>query len=139
MRKSIIKNPRYPYNIRIVRTVNKTVPTPSTSSEEIIDDDDPFNENDDTEGASPVATEEKIVIYDGCGRSYTDTTTNGNKIVDTNKRKASIPVRYDDWDSLPLDGDKIYITMGKVTENGVVRDCELGSDNTLVYWELVRV
>jgi hypothetical protein len=139
MRKQSVKNPRYPYQVRIVRTITKNVPTETTPSDEIIDDDDPFNENTDPSGSEPVVKQEEVVIYEGKGRTYTDTTTNGTKVVDSNKRKASIPVRYDEWEKLPLDGDTLYSTMGNVTEVGTVRDCECGNDNTLVYWDFVRV
>lgn len=106
-----IINPRYPHKIKIVR---------------IEDDDNP-------DGG--------IILYKGCGRSFTDTTTNGNVEVDTNKRKASIPVRFDRWAAgrLPLDGDTIYATVGNNTEIGRVRDCEPDNNRTLVYWDFVRV
>lgn len=117
MRKQVIINPRYPHNIKIVRTAYA-------------------DDIDDTQAES---TEE--VIYDGKGRSFTDTTTNGTVEVDLNKRKASIPVRYDEWDAgkQPLDGDTIYATVGKNTEIGRVRDCEPDNNRSLVYWDFVRV
>mgnify|MGYP001018113077 FL=1 len=61
--------------------------------------------------------------------------------VDINKRKASIPVRYDEWeaDRQPLDGDTIQVTVGANSEIGRVRDSEPDNDRTIVYWELVRV
>lgn len=106
-----IINPRFPHTIKIVR---------------VEDDDNPNG------GA---------ILYDGRGRSFTDTTTNGDVEVDANKRKASIPVRFDKWEEgrLPLDGDTIYATVGNNTEIGRVRDCEPDNNRTLVYWDFVRV
>ena len=43
---------------------------------------------------APVGEDKETILYYGEGRSYTDTTTEGDKNVDQNKRKASIPVRY---------------------------------------------
>ena len=125
MLKDNIRNPRYPHRIKIVRTiVGKADPS------------DPFADDD-----APVGHDEEIIIYEGEGRSYTDTTTEGDKYVDQNKRKASIPVRYDEWDAgkCPLDGDTIYATIGNNVEKGMVKDCEPDNNRTVVYWEFIRV
>lgn len=111
--------------IKIVRTiVGKADPS------------DPFADDD-----APVGNDEEVVIYEGEGRSYTDTTTEGDKYVDQNKRKASIPVRYDEWvaGKCPLDGDTIYATVGNNVEKGMVKDCEPDNNRTVVYWEFIRV
>lgn len=123
-----INNPRYPHTIKIVRVTTNIKSVDA-------DDDDPLAE----EATEEVRAEE--ALYDGVGRTYTDTTTNGNVEVDTNKRKASIPVRYDEWGAgkKPLDGDAIYATMGENTEIGRVRDCEPDNNRTVVYWDFVRV
>lgn len=123
-----IINPRYPHTIKIVRITTNIKSVDA-------DDDDPLAE----ESTEEVQAEE--TLYEGVGRSYTDTTTNGNVEVDTNKRKASIPVRYDKWEKgkLPLDGDTIYATVGNNTEIGRVRDCEPDNNRTVVYWDFVRV
>ena len=127
MRKDRIDNPRYPHHIRIVRV--------NPSSGEGADPNDPFSD--------PVepGQETEVVVYDGIGRSFTDTTTTGNDDVDTNKRKASIPVRFDKWEVgvRPLDGDTIYATVGNNTEIGQVRDFEPDNNRSLVYWDFVRV
>lgn len=122
-----IINPRYPHIITIVRV--------NTNASGVVDDDDPLAEPTDKN------TPAEEVLYQGIGRSYTDTTTNGNVEVDTNKRKASIPVRFDKWEKgkLPLDGDTIYATVGNNTEIGRVRDCEPDNNRTVVYWDFVRV
>lgn len=123
MRKQKVDNPRYGHHIRIVRR----------SKEE---------SNNPMKRARQQA--EETVIYDGIGRSYTDTTTNGDNGVDTQKRKASIPVRFDEWESksdeklYPLDGDLIYVTKGAVEERGRIRDFEPDNNRTVVYWELTR-
>ena len=125
MRKANIRNPRYPHTIKIVRVlVGKA------------DENDPFADDD-----AKVGEDTEIVIYKGEGRSYTDTTTEGGKNVDENKRKASIPVRYDEWDAgrCPLDGDMIYATVGNNTEVGMVKDCEPDNNRTVVYWDFTRV
>ena len=116
MLKQRIVNERYPHGIRIVR---------------IEENANPFSNEDRSE----------IVLYEGNGRSYTDTTTDGDKNVDENKRKASIPVRFDEWDAgrKPLDGDTIYATVGNNTEVGMVKDCEPDNNRTVVYWNFRRV
>ena len=109
-----VNNPRYPHRVIITRVELS---------------DDPFAEE----------TSERV-LYDGVGRSFTDTTTTGGKGVDSNKRKASIPVRYDGWDEPVLDGDTIKtIKNDKLVEIGRVRDFEPDNNRTLIYWELVRV
>ncbi len=127
MRKDRIDNPRYPHHIRIVHV--------NPSAGQGADPNDPF--------AEPVKPGEDadVVVYDGVGRSFTDTTTTGNDDVDTNKRKASIPVRFDMWKVgvRPLDGDTIYATVGNYTEIGQVRDFEPDNNRSLVYWDFVRV
>ena len=125
MEKENIRNPRYPHNIKIVRKVVGKA-----------DPDDPFADDD-----APVGEDKEIILYNDEGRSYTDTTTVGDKYVDQNKRKASIPVRYDEWGAgrCPLDGDTIYATIGNNTEVGIVKDCEPDNNRTVVYWEYIRV
>lgn len=117
MEQCYIDNPRYPHHIRITRHTY---------------DDNPFAEN-----TSAAVT----VLYDGCGRSFTDTTTDGGSNVEENKRKASIPVRYDEWGEglLPMTGDKIEVFIGKNRETGIVKDCEPDNGRTLVYWIYRRV
>ncbi len=124
MRDDTPNNPRYPHFIKIVRV---------NAAAQNADADDPLAEI----SSEPA----EKVLYDAIGRSYTDTTTNGSVEVDTNKRKASIPVRYDEWEAgqRPLDGDTIYAAVGAIVETGMVRDCEPGNDNTIVYWDFVRV
>ena len=125
MRKANIRNPRHPHTIKIVRVLVSKA-----------DENDPFADDD-----AKVSEDTEIVIYEGEGRSYTDTTTEGGKNVDENKRKASIPVRYDEWDAdrCPLDGDMIYSTVGNNTEVGMVKDCEPDNNRTVVYWDFTRV
>ena len=137
MRKEVISNPRYPHTIKIVRILEKVVPVENASE---IEDEDPFATNSSSNPQTKTE-KEKITLYEGKGRSFTDTTTNGRGNGDINKRKASIPVRYDKWEvsRQPLDGDTIYATVGNNTEEGRVRDSEPDNDRTIVYWELVRV
>ena len=125
MRKANIRNPRYPHTMIIVRVVVGKA-----------DEKEPCADDD-----AKVSEDTEIVIYEGEGRSYTDTTTEGGKNVDENKRKASIPVRYDEWDAgrCPLDGDMIYATVGNNTEVGMVKDCEPDNNRTVVYWDFTRV
>ena len=137
MRKEVINNQRYSHIIKIVRIseVKKTV-----ENESELDNEDPFA----TETTStPKTKTERIetILYEGKGRSFTDTTTNGTEKVDINKRKASIPVRYDEWEAgkKPLDGDTIYATVGNNTEVGRVRDSEPDNERSIIYWEFVRV
>ena len=118
-----IINERYPHGILIRRVVPGRV-----------DAENPFSDSASLEDV-------EAVVYDGEGRSFTDTTTEGNNYIDENKRKASIPVRYDEWDagSKPTDGDLIRVTIGHNVEDGVVYDCESDNNRTLVYWNLRRV
>lgn len=145
MRKEIICNPRYPHTIKIVRKLKREVERSQVTGT-VVDPDDPLAGQDTT----PIDTEEAVdvvveayekVLYEGEGRSYTDTTTTGDNNVDMNKRKASIPVRYDEWDAeeVPLDGDTIIATVGNHTEVGLVKDCEPDNNRSVVYWEYVRV
>ena len=135
MRKETVNNQRYPHTIRIVRV--SAVQKPAGHGG-VDDDEDPFASD-----SGPADKTEKVetVLYEGKGRSFTDTTTNGTQKVDINKRKASIPVRYDEWGAgrKPLDGDTIYTTVGNNAEIGRVRDCEPDNDRSIVYWEFVRV
>ena len=121
MKKETIVNDRYPHSVKITRR------------KEAVESDDPFDRAD--------GGEETVVIYEGKGRSYTDTTTTGSVAVDVNKRKASIPVRFDEWKDdahWPMDGDIIEVVKGKVTEKGEVKDFEPDNNRSVIYWELVR-
>lgn len=111
MKKNKVDNPRYPHIITIVRM---SYPDRYSTGE---------------------PTEE--VIYEGEGRSYTDTTTTGDAKVDTNKRKASIPVRFDEWDEgkVPMSGDILRVVKGSITEEWEVKDFEPDNDRTVVYGE----
>lgn len=110
MRKKKVRNPRYPHQIKIVR----------------ISYQDRFSE------AKPIET----IIYEGEGRSYTDTTTTGDAKVDTNKRKASIPVRFDEWrGSIPMSGDILRAVKGSIVEEWEVKDFEPDNDRTVIYGE----
>lgn len=137
MRKEVINNPRYPHTIKIVRVLEKNVPVENESE---IDNEDPFA-TDIASNPKTKTEKEEVTLYNGKGRTFTDTTTNGMGKVDINKRKASIPVRYDEWeaDRQPLDGDTIQVIVGANSEIGRVRDSEPDNDRTIVYWELVRV
>ena len=117
MRKVTVDNPRYPHHIRITRKVMG----------DWLDDEQP---------------EREIAVYEGPGRSYTDTTTTGDAKVDTNKRKCSIPVRFDKWTGkdgdmqlIPMSGDMVYVTKGSIHEEWEVRDFEPDNDRSVVYGE----
>ena len=119
MKKTIIRNPRYPHCIKIVR---RELPEDEFSDDEM----------------------EEVVIYEGCGRGYTDTTTVGTVELDLNKRKASIPVRFDEWPygedkPYPVNGDIMTVTKVNVTEEWRIRDFEPDNDRTVVYAELNRL
>lgn len=109
MRKATVDNPRYPHRITITRKVYGDWLSSSSDGE--------------------------VTVYDGVGRSYTDTTTTGDEKVDTNKRKASIPVRFDEWPSglFPMSGDILLAYKGDITEEWEVRDFEPDNDRTVVY------
>ena len=116
MKTGAVNNPRYRHHIRIVRKVEKDWMDDSSSS-----------------------SEDETIIYEGEGRGYTDTTTTGDKKVDTNKRKASIPVRFDEWNGLvPMSGDLLYVTKANITEEWEVKDFEPDNNRSVVYGELNR-
>ena len=133
MRKATVNNPRYPHYIRIIRKVVKDwLGEPAAN-------------------ATGAETEKEFVVYAGPGRSYTETTTTGDAKVDTNKRKASIPVRFDAWGCsrvtmsdnrdeilVPMSGDLLYVTKGHITEEWEVKDFEPDNDRSVVYGELNR-
>lgn len=127
MRKVTVNNPRYPHYIRIIRKVVK----------DWLDDEEvPSGEGSDNPDTED--TEEQVV-YTGPGRSYTDTTTTGDAKVDTNKRKASIPIRFDHWNTLvPMSGDILYVRKGAITEEWEVKDFEPDNDRSVVYGEMNR-
>lgn len=116
MLKEKINNPRWPHHIYVERT--------ETGG-------DPFSEDKSTS-----------TIYDGKGRSYTDATTTGGGTeesrVDVNKRKVSIPVRFDEWKTPVEAGDSITATIGNSTETGMVKDVEPDNNRTVIYWEVTR-
>lgn len=114
MRKTVINNPRYPHYIRIIRK----------------EEGDWLDDN---------RTGEELTVYAGPGRSYTDTTTVGDGKVDVNKRKASIPIRFDHWnDIIPMSGDILQVTKGSITEEWEVKDFEPDNDRSVVYGEMNR-
>ena len=123
MRKVVVANPRCPHHVRIVR---RELPGRYSSGEPV-----------------------EHVIYEGEGRSYTDTTTTGNAKVDLNKRKCSIPVRFDEWGKeaageasghimVPMSGDIVIVTKGSITEEWEVKDFEPDNNRSVVYGELNR-
>lgn len=89
---------------------------------------------------------ETEILYEGEGRCFTDTTTDGDGKVITNMRKASIPVNVNGWGQAVLSGDTIEVWKGKAKEDGsyllyergMVKDFEPDNDRTLVYWDMVR-
>ena len=120
MRRNVVNNPRYPHYLRIIRKVVS----------DWLD-----------EGQS----EEDFVVYAGPGRSYTDTTTIGDAKADTNRRKCSIPMRFDAWGCevggkvlIPMSGDTVYVTKGNIHEQWEVKDFEPDNDRSVVYGEMNR-
>ena len=123
MRKAKVENPRYPHYIKIVRRM-----LPDRYSEQEYDEQ---------------------IVYEGKGRSYTDTTTTGDAKVQSNKRKASIPMRFDKWPQnttassqetklFPMSGDLLYVTKGNLSEEWEVKDFEPDNDRSVVYGEMNR-
>lgn len=135
MKKVTIDNPRYPHQIRIIRKVEKDWL-----------DDDKGSSSSSSSSSSSEGDNDELTIYDGPGRSYTDTTTTGDAKVDSNKRKASIPVRFDEWPAadvdgnlrIPMSGDLLYVTKGSITEEWEVKDFEPDNNRSVVYGEFNR-
>lgn len=113
MIKTVIDNPRYPHLAIVSR----------------FEYDNPFSEEED-----------RVILYKGVAHSYTDTTTTGDEKMDTNRRKCSIPVRFDEWtkETEIHDGDTISVLRGELFETGMVKDIEPDNNRTIVYWELPR-
>lgn len=114
MRKQSVYNPRFPHTIKVTRVVVS---------------DNPFDDEDSI-----------VVLYCGKGRSYTNTTTDGDGKVVTNMRKASIPVLFNQWESGKsiLNGDTIEVQIGDIYEKGIVRDMEPCNFGTEIYWDYIR-
>lgn len=123
MRKAVIDNPRFPHYIRIIRKVV-------------------------SDWLDSERSEEEFVVYAGPGRSYTDTTTTGDSKVDTNRRKCSIPMRFDAWGRtsvpvsegrdeplVPMSGDMVYVIKGGIREEWEVKDFEPDNDRSVIYGE----
>lgn len=133
MRKVEVDNPRYPHTIKIVR---KLVP-------DWLDDDDDLSGSSSSSSSSSEGDDDEIVIYEGPGRSFTDTTTTGDAKVDTNKRKCSIPVRFDQWPAadengnlrIPMSGDLVQVVKANITEEWEVKDFDPDNDRSIVYGE----
>ncbi len=69
MRKEVVNNPRYPHCIKIVRLADVQV---NILDDGDIEGEDPFATN--TTSTPHTKTEKKeVVLYDGKGRSFTDT------------------------------------------------------------------
>ena len=115
-----VDNPRFPHTVTIKR---------------LDVSDNPFQEEEDED----YVPEETKILYTGPGRVFTDTTTTGNDDMSLNRRKCSIPVRFDKWKYEVLDGDTIEVKVGNIEYSGVIRDVEPDNDRTLVYWERPRV
>jgi len=132
MRKVEIENPRYPHTITIVRMI---VP-------DWLDDESETSSS----SSSSEGDDDEMIIYQGPGRSFTDTTTTGDAKVDTNKRKCSIPVRFDQWPAadekgnlrIPMSGDLVRVVKANITEEWEVRDFEPDNNRSIVYGELNR-
>lgn len=115
MRKRKVFNPRFPHTVKVTRVQVS---------------DNPFDTEED----------EIVVLYEGKGRSYTNTTTDGDGKVVTNMRKASIPVVFDEWEEgMEIrNGDTIEVVIGNIEEKGVVRDMEPCNFGTEIYWDYIR-
>lgn len=128
MRKVKIDNPRYPHTIRIIRK----------KEEDWLAEESESGSSSSSSSSSSEESDEQVV-YEGPGRSYTDTTTVGDSKVDSNKRKASIPVRFDEWEGLvPMSGDILYVTKENITEEWEVRDFEPDNNRSVIYGEMSR-
>lgn len=77
------------------------------------------------------------VLYEGEGRSFTNTTTDGDDVT-VNMRKAAIPPLFSEWEEPILAGDVIEVWIGNVHEYGVVTDWEPANFGTEIYWKYVR-
>lgn len=77
------------------------------------------------------------ILYEGKGRSFTNTTTDGD-VVTLNMRKAAIPPIFSEWEDPILAGDIIEVWIGEVHEYGVVTDWEPANFGTEIYWKYVR-
>lgn len=108
MRKQTINNPRYPHTVKVVRV---------TESDWLADEQGQSEET----------------VYFGPGRCYTSGGV-GGQAVDITSRQISIPIRFDEWNTLhPSSGDTVTVTMGEVTETMEVKDFEPDNNRTVLY------
>lgn len=112
MRAQTFPNPRFPHRVRIWREERGS---------------DAFED-----------TVDERVLYDGVGRSFTNTTTTGDDHVVMNTRKCALPVLYDQWVEPVLAGDRIMVETGGGREWGEVTDFEPSNFGSEVYWHFVR-
>ena len=141
MRRVLPNNPRYPHHIVITRLEVKDSPFDYDDADETEESDEESSEEEEQDEYTTINDDgdKVIVLYDGVGRAFTDTTTTGGTDIETNRRKCSIPVRYDRWLMEVLDGDRITVTVGNIEYSGEIKDVEPDNERTLVYWERPRV
>lgn len=111
MRKDKIDNERFPHVVKITRNTGSN---------------DPFNST---------ATEK--VLYNGIGRSFSSTTTDGNGKVITNSRQVSLPLKFNEWTEPILNNDIIKVTIGNLSETGMILDMAANNGTTTIYWESI--
>ena len=129
MKKETISNPRYPHSIKVVRVWQ-------TEGES----NDPF-ERVESETI-------RTILYNGMGREYTTSASDGSGQVDTNQRAISIPMRYDAWKPIaglpegslywPTTGDIVEVRKGGIVETLTVKDFEPDNNRTVIYAEYTR-
>lgn len=81
-------------------------------------------------GTAPTPT----VIYNGEGRRYSQSSTDGDTKVITSNRMISIPGFYDSIRT----GDQVEVNIGTIYERGVILDVLPGNLGTTLIYDYVR-
>jgi len=105
------KNPRHPHRALIKRE----------------DMSDPFN---------PAGNE--IIIYDGVCRSYQRNIVTPKGEILNNVRTLSIPIKRDDWNVIPIEGDYVEVHIGSIIEWGHIIDKQVHNLGTDLTWSFGR-
>ena len=110
----MVDNPRFPHKVIIKR----------------------FKQGDPFDGTGA----DNDVVYSGICRSYTTrrafNVAIGNVL--SGQRILSIPLKRDEWVNMPEEGDEVEVTIGVVTEYGIVVDKLPNNFGTNVVWRYGR-
>lgn len=107
-------NPRFPHYCKITR---------------VVDNEDPMEDE-----------QQEVVIYEGKCRSFTTTTTSDKGEIISSYRKLALPQVQSEWtdDTIPQEGDRVYVEKFGFKEYGFVIDRIPGNLGTHILWKYGR-